>query len=388
MANRILLPVIVACCAAGCAAFQPDSDVAAITPDILLAGLPARSDSVPVVDRPVEYADEDVLRLDGDMRAFLEQFVDADASNYVKLDQLVRALISDGTFGLVYEDRTWSAVETFRRRAGNCLSFTNLFVALAREIGLTVSYQEVDIPPDWTERNGTFTLNRHVNVQIELGAIGEHVVDFNIDDFRTSYDRRLISDERALAHFFNNKGVEALQRGDKGSAFANLRHALVRDPEFAPAWSNLGALYRRQRLWSRAEASYLQALKVNRNEYVAISNLASLYAERGDTGSAARFERRAAMHRARNPYYRFGLARDAFRAGDYDAAIDHLRFAVRRKPDEDSFPFLLGLSYLQAGDTRRARQWLDKAEALAQTDALKRNYRSKIDLLLPGGGED
>lgn len=387
MDNRILLPVFAAFCVVGCAAAQPDTDVAAITPDILLAGLPDRPRSLQFADSPVEYADEDVLRLDVDMRAFLAQHVEAGASNYVKLDQLVRALISDGAFGLVYEDRTWSAAETFGRRAGNCLSFTNLFVALARETGLTVSYQEVDIPPDWTERNGTFTLNRHVNVQIDLGAIGYHVVDFNIDDFRTSYERRLISDERALAHFFNNKGVEALQRGDTASAFANLKHALTRDPEFAPAWSNLGTLYRRQGLWSHAEASYLQALAVNRSEYVAISNLASLYAERGDMERSARFERRASLHRMRNPYYRFGLAREAFRGGDFDSAIGHLRYAVRRKPQEDSFHFLLGLSYLQKGDTKRARRWLDQAEELAQTDALKRNYRSKIDLLLSSGEE-
>lgn len=364
----------------GCASVAPDGPVAEIGPDRLLSGA-----ALKLPRNGKLMADAEILRLSPEMTAFLDRYVDRDANDYLQLHELIYAVIGDGTFGLTYTDQTQTAAETFRERRGNCLSFTNLFVSMARDVGLRVSYQEVEIPPDWTMNDGTFTLNRHVNVHVDLGMAGGHVVDFNIGDFRSSYDRRIISDERALAHFFNNKGIEALQNGETGTAFANLRHALTRDPEFAPAWSNLGTLYRRQRLWNHAEASYLQALAVNRNEYVAMSNLASLYRDRGDAERAARFEKRASLHRMRNPYYRFGLARDAFRNGDFDGAIGHLRYAVRRKPQEESFHFLLGLSYLQKGDAKRARRWLDKAEELAKTDALKRNYRSKIDLLLSEG---
>ncbi len=379
---RAAAPLIVIWLMNGCVSMAPDEPAATIGPDRLLSG-----DALGVSGGGRLMADADVLRLSPEMTAFIDQYVDRNANAYLQLHQLIYAVIGDATFGLTYDNQTQTAEETFRDRSGNCLSFTNLFVSMARDVGLRVSYQEVDIPPDWTESDGTFTLNRHVNVHVDLGMAGGHVVDFNIGDFRSSYDRRIISDQRALAHFFNNKGVQALQRGNAGAAFANLRHALARDPEFAPAWSNLGTLYRRQRLWTYAEASYLQALEVNRNEYVAMSNLASLYAERGDAERSAWFEKRASRHRMRNPYYRFGLARDAFRDGDFDSAIGHLRYAVRRKPQEDSFHFLLGLSYLQKGDAKRARPWLDRAEALAQTDALKRNYRSKIDLLLSSGEE-
>ena len=62
----------------------------------------------------------------------------------------------------------------------------------------------------------------------------------------------------------------------------------------------------------------------------------------------------------RNPYYRFDLARRAFLERDYDAAISNLEFAIRKKEWEDSFYFLLGLSYLQKGDEKRARKWLEQ----------------------------
>ena len=102
----------------------------------------------------------------------------------------------------------------------------------------------------------------------------------------------------------------------------------------------------------------------------------------GDDERAEYYSNQVTWHRNRNPYYRYSLARQAFLDRDYEQAIYHLEFAVRKKKWEDSFYFLMGLSYLQLGDERSARHWLEKAEKIAQDDALKRNYRSKIDLLL------
>ena len=87
-------------------------------------------------------------------------------------------------------------------------------------------------------------------------------------------------------------------------------------------------------------------------------------------------------HRQHNPYYRFQLAREAFLAQDYDAAIRHLNYAIRKKKNEDQFYFLLGLSHLKKADEQAARRWLSRAEEVAATDALKRRYSSKIDILL------
>jgi Flp pilus assembly protein TadD len=253
---------------------------------------------------------------------------------------------------------------------------------MARGVGLTADFQEVDVPPDWTFKDDSFVLNRHVDVFVDLGKDGEHVVDFNMDDFRTTYDRRRISDARALAHFYNNVAVERMQAGDTTSAFLNFRRATDHDPLFSPAWTNLGILYLRKGHPDHAEAAYLQALKADGGDLVAMSNLADLYERRGDQSRAARYRDRVADHRQRNPYYRFQLAREAFLAQDYDGAIGHLKYAVRARKNEDQFCFLLGTSYLKKGDQEAARLWLTRAEDVAATDALKRRYASKIDILL------
>ena len=250
-----------------------------------------------------------------------------------------------------------------------------------------MSYQEVDIPPDWSLENDTFVLNRHLNVRVDLNTAHPQVVDFNIEDFRSSYERRVVSDERALAHFYNNRGIDRLQVGDPVGAFRRLRHAIEMDRGFAPAWNNLGALYSRQGYPDWAEASYLQVLKIAPREFVAMSNLARLYADENKPRAAEHYREQVRYHRLRNPYYRYQLARTAFLERDYETAIEHLKYAVRRKDREDSFYFLMGLSYLQIGQEDKARQWLTRAEEVAGSEALKRNYRSKIELLLEADGE-
>ncbi len=362
-----------------CASAARRPDRARITLDELVAGGPwaEGQGQAPLVD------EKDVLAVSLEMRAFLERHVAPGAGRRLRLHQLSDALIRGGSFRLEYDETTRTASATFQAMRGNCLAFSSMFVAMARHLGLEAYYQEVHSPPDWSFRDDSFVLNRHVNVLLDLGTEGEHVVDFNMDDFKTSYERRRISDARALAHYYNNVAVERMQAGDASAALAGFRRAIHHDPSFSPAWTNLGILYMRRGQPGYAEAAHLQALKADASDLVAMSNLASLYGRQGDEELAAWYKKKVIDHRTRNPYYRHQLARQAFQAGDYTAAIGYLKDAVRIKKNEDQFYFLLGLSYLKKGDARAARRWLSRAEEVAATDALKRRYASKMDILLP-----
>ncbi len=364
--------------ALGCASAPPRRDGPAIALDELRSGaaLGLTQDSGRLI-RP-----EEVLAVSAAMQAFLDAHVSRGADRVTRLRQLASAIVDKSRFGLQYDETTRTASETFGTRRGNCLSFSSMFVALARRTGLDADYQEVDVPPDWSFKHDTFVLNRHVDVVVDLGKSGEHVVDFNMDDFRTTYDRRRISDARALAHFYNNLAVERMQAGDTASALAYFREATTHDPSFSPAWTNLGILYLRHRRPDYAEASYLQALAADGGDLVAMSNLADLYERQGDRERAALYRSRVSAHRQRNPYYRFQLAREAFAAQDYESAIGHLHYAIGQKKNEDQFYYLLGLCHLKKGDEAAARRWLSRAEQVAATDALKRRYASKMDILL------
>jgi Flp pilus assembly protein TadD len=371
------------------------SGPARITADELLAGRPLGLSE----DRSARGDDQDVIALTAEMRTFVDERVAGGVDTLTRLRQLSAAINLSKSFRLAYDETTRTAAGTFEARRGNCMSFSNMFVAMARYAGLNAQFQEVDTPPDWSLRADTFVLNLHVNVLVDLGQgprrvhrlgslidthieMGERIVDFNMDDFRTSYDRRPISDARALAHYHNNLAVEGMQAGNVAAALGRFRRAVTSDPSFSPTWTNLGILYKREGHAAHAEAAHLQALKADPSDLVAMSNLASLYERLGDHKRAAAYRKKVAEHRNKNPYYHFQLAREAFRAEDYDAAIGHLKNAIRRKKKEDQFYFLLGMCELKKNDPKEAREWLARAEAVAATGTLKRRYAAKMDLLL------
>ncbi len=321
-----------------------------------------------------------ITSLDDDMRAFLAREVTG-RDDPTRLRQLLRAVLDGASFRVDYGDDTRSAAGTFHARRGNCLSFTNLFVALARESGLDVSYQEVDVPPIWTARDESFVVSRHVNAVVAARNGTTQVVDFNMAEFRAAYPRRAISDARAAAHYYSNLGVERLEAGDSGGAFAHFAHALSLDRTLAQAWVNLGAWYRRQGDPARAEASYLEALRINPRELVATSNLAALHEREGHVELARWYERRAANFRLQNPYYRYERAKVAYLSGDFSGAARQLREALRSSGADPTFYSLLGMSYRELGRRDAARDAFARAIELADDPRLQSAVRRKLDLL-------
>jgi Flp pilus assembly protein TadD len=324
---------------------------------------------------------EDILTVTPEMSAFLDEYIEPGQYDYSRLKRLLYALMGEGGFELVYDGRTGTAQETFRDRQGNCLSFTNLFVAMARHAGLDAHFQEVDIPADWSMVGESFLLSQHVNVFLDLGHDQTRIVDFNLLNFNTTYERRVVSDARARAHYYNNIGAEQMLSGESLEALANFRASVLEDQTFAPAWINLGILHRREGYPAWAEAAYLQALAVDNYNLVAMSNIANLYEEQGLVEQAAAYRARVDSHRNRNPYYRYYLASEAFMHGDYDAAIEHAKYAIRKRDDEPRFYSLLSLSYLMSGDKVAARRWMAKAEAVSQKPSEQKKYGQKLDWL-------
>lgn len=324
----------------------------------------------------------DILEMTPEMMDFADSYMEGSNNRYRRMQRLVYAIIGDGHFELVYDDKTRTASQTFQQARGNCLSFTNLFIAMARYLDIHAEYQEVDIPPDWSLVGESFFFSQHVNVLVDLGVGIQRVVDFNIYDFQATYDRRTISDARARAHYFSNIGVEQMMNGETTLAYANFRQALLEDDRFSPAWINMGILHRREKRPNYAEAAYKQALDIYQFNLIAMSNLANLYAEEGKTDLAEQYLARVRLHRMNNPYYRYAVANTAFIDGDYRTAIENLDFAIEKVDDEDRFYFLLSLSYLMSGDKDESTRWMKKAEEVAQQNESREKYSHKLDLLI------
>ena len=394
IASCVLLALVSSCAFQG---VQPDlSGQEQVTPDSLL-------ESSPIDSSTLDLSGFDMLEMSPEMIAFLDREVGAYHSHSEQLRRLAWAIMRSGDFSLVYEDSTGTASETFATRRGNCMAFTNLFVALSRYLGIDARYQEVDVPPSWSMNGGSFLFSQHINVYIDLKHGRFREVDFNIYDFDHELETRIISDERARAHYFNNIGAEEMLEGETSLAYAYFRQSLLEDRSYAPAWINLGILHRREGFPEYAEVAFLEALNTGRRKpmdlsevthdigwmtsrqndisLVAMSNLANLYEDEGRSDLADSYFARVEAHRMKNPFYRYQAAQLAFEEGDYEAAIDDLKYAVRRRKNEDEFYYLLSLSYLMQGDRKQAGKWMQKAENVAQQNSEKEKYSYKLDLL-------
>src|SRR5262245_42158979 len=272
----------------------------------LLAGAPFGAN----VDPAPPSAAAQASGLGDDMRAFVAASIGSAVDPGVKLRRLFDAMKRDGLFALVYSGvETRSAQETFRERRGNCLSFTMMFVALAREAGLDVKYQVVDVPPTWSAETEVIVVRSHVNAVVKTGFDSFAVIDFNVFDAKGNYSRRDVADDYVLGLFYSNVGAEALIDRDYELGFGQLRESAKAAPRAVAAWVNLGVLYSRSGSSGYAAASYLRAPAIEPGNRSALNNLPRLYTARGDVALAELYTQRVRRYQDTNPYYHSSLAR-------------------------------------------------------------------------------
>jgi Flp pilus assembly protein TadD len=311
----------------------------------------------------------EVFALDEEMRAFVAPAARQRHARQ-KLVTLIRALEQRGMFSLEYAEITRTAPATFHGRQGNCLSFTLLFVTLARAAGLDVSFQSVDVPPTWTY-DGIVVIANHVNAVVRTGGSEETIVDFNIRPYEAGQRRRRISDAQALSLFYTNLGAEALLREEYAAALAHFREAARMHSDIADVWVNLGVLYSRHGLHAHAEAAYLRALEVDADEPSATGNLALVYEALGEAALAAEYRDRVQSYRERNPYYHYAKAAHAYEQRQFEDALASLRKALRLKRDEHEFHTLRGEILTALGRAKDATRSFEIARAYAEAAALR-----------------
>ena len=175
--------------------------------------------------------------------------------------------------GFTYRSHpTLTARQAFTERAGNCLSLVNLFVALARSAGLRALYVEVEDFGSFYRYEGTVIHSTHVVGGVIIDGL-LHTVDFMPD--RPKVYRRLvmISDDRAVAHYFNDVGAEAMLAGDFAASERDYLEALWFDPELPDSWNNYAVLLRRTGNLGEAIAALEKALALDHHFLPAMENL-------------------------------------------------------------------------------------------------------------------
>ncbi|QNP40570.1 tetratricopeptide repeat protein [Lysobacter solisilvae (ex Woo and Kim 2020)] len=299
------------------------------------------------------------------------------ASEAQRLEQLLHFMLDADALGITYDEgATYSVGETWVQHRANCLSFTLLFLALAREAGLQAQPQEIRNTLSWRQEAGTIYRNNHVNVRVRIN--GRQLAIDTSGDTLIAVDRPVvISERRLLAHYYNNLAMQELERQNPAGGLQLMAMALDEDPTYAALWSNAGVLHVRMGDLDGAERAYQRALVLDPEEDGALFNMIGLSMRRGDAKRENDFRRRLARVQQRDPLHQFMLAIDAERNGAYGEAIVHYRQAIRLQPDEHRFHSALARAYLKDGDPRRAGKALKRAQALSD-GAVRAAYRAQL----------
>ncbi|MDX1459573.1 MAG: hypothetical protein R3348_00770 [Xanthomonadales bacterium] len=320
----------------------------------------------------------DVLEVSPEMLAFLERYILPYEHLDTRLQLLSLAVTDMANLGFRYDDaRTLTAAEAFRIRGGNCLSFANLMVALAREAGLEATFQEVSVQPEWTAHEDTILQAKHINVVL-VGRHLRYVVDVTGRGLSVRDSQRRLSDREAEALFYSNLGVDGLLAGDLASAWAHVARAIETAPKLSDPWVNMGVVLSRAGQVADAIAAHRAALARDSGELAALSNLHDLYLGSGELEKAAQVQRKVERYRLNNPYYLLMLSNEAFEEGRFEESARLLQRAIERKEDDHQLHFALARARYLGGDRMRALSAWERARELAPASE-QSVYRQPLD---------
>lgn len=300
---------------------------------------------------------------------------------------LVKALYSHSDLQLEYDaSRTGTAAETYAARSGNCLALVIMTAAFARELGMTVRYQSVDVEQSWTRNAGLYVGSGHVNVVLghraqtfyDSSAGQELVVDFLAPKDAGRLHTRRLEEADIVALFMNNRAVETLAEGHLDDAYWWARAALASRPAEAAPYNTLGVIYERHGDLALAERAYRAALTREPDNVAVMQNLSPTLAALGRHAEARALAERAARLQPAPPFHYFNQGMLAMRRGDYGAARDLFAREVERAPYDDEFHFWLAQALLRLGDATQADRQLALAVDTSIRPGDRQRYSSKL----------
>ncbi|MEO5763923.1 MAG: tetratricopeptide repeat protein [Casimicrobiaceae bacterium] len=333
----------------------------------------------------------DVFALSPEMRQYLDHDVARLVRSRGRQQALFDALYHPGELKLEYDAAmTRNAAEAFAVHSGNCLSLVIMTAAFAKEMGLTVRYQNVFGDETWSRSGDFYLAIGHVNLSLgrkQMEAqFGRNEFDTMTIDFLPPADLRgqrtwVIDEPTIVAMYMNNRAVESLTSDHPDDAYWFAREAIVQQPRFLAAYNTLGVIYHRHGDLAEAQRALEFVLDREPANTRAMSNLALVLGDRGQHAAAAELTRKLARIEPDPPfaYFKRGLA--AMDQGDYRLARDMFAREIDRAAYYHEFHFWLALAELGLGDAERARRHMAIAIENSTTRKDHDLYAAKLSRL-------
>lgn len=275
--------------------------------------------------------------------------------------------------GLDYQlSPTFNAVQTFHEGKGNCLSFANLFIGIARELRLNPFYVEVTDYNRWNYRDGMVVSQGHIVAGLRVDGL-LRTYDFLPYRPKSYKEFNPIDDVTAAAHYYNNLAAEALMRGEEDRALEWVQVATRIAPDFTKAINNYGVTLSRLGKPEDALGAYRSGLEVEPDNVAILSNMVRAYQQLGRTEEAREILDRIEGFNHQNPFFFLYKGELALADNDPQEALELMKKAFRRETEIPEIHIGLAKTYLALGDLSKARHHLQRALRLdaTHTEALK-----------------
>ena len=330
-----------------------------------------------------------VFRPSDEMQRFLHNDIAQQLRRKGQTRGLFDALYDKTQLRLEYDSaHTRTASEAFAARSGNCLSLVIMTAAFAKELGMFVYYQGVDVEENWLRKGDVYFSSGHVNITLGRKPPNMRSSDDRADlltiDFTPLSANAVqrgwhLSEATIVAMYMNNRAAETLAAGRTSEAYWWAREALRHDGNFTPAYITLGVVYRRSGHPRHAETALREVLARDADNVTALANLTLVLNDLGRSAELASVTQQLKRLVPYEPYHFFKLGQTAMREKNFGIARDLFAREVNRQPYNPEFHYWLASAHIALNEKDKALRHITLAIDTSNTFQEQGIYAAKLE---------
>jgi Tfp pilus assembly protein PilF len=336
---------------------------------------------------------EDPLAISPELRTRVKEHLTYEGTEKARMLRLVRYLAdSDGLAFHYHPQQSLTAERAFFARQGDCMSYANLYVALARMMDVGVRFVRItQLPVTWESR-GRFFESSHMAVAFGREAAWDQslIVDFgntHSAPWRFAlYDD--VSDELAFVLFQNNVAVEKMIGGEVGEAERILRFLLARSPEVPEVHNNLGLVLMQAGRLNEALAVLEAGVEHFPRFRPLYANAVQAARRLGDDKLAESLQRRGHELLEDDPSWNFNEGMRSYHDRAFLEAAVRFEKALSVDPDNLHLLAWTARAHLAAGQLRQGLEEVERIRSRPSSetqDVLLRDLQREFPEITPTG---